>query len=73
MVKKDLNSDLKHKGVEEKYYFFLQLWHELLDQRTLDIYQYRLFNTYSALNELVSVIDKTTFLRKEKLFIREVV
>ena len=59
MVKKDLNSDLKHKGVEEKYYFFLQLWHELLDQRTLDIYQYRLFNTYSALNELVSVIDKT--------------
>ena len=28
MVKKDLNSDLKHKGVEEKYYFFLQLWHD---------------------------------------------
>ncbi|MDO5148266.1 MAG: hypothetical protein ACI4KB_13875 [Oscillospiraceae bacterium] len=59
MIKKDLNSDLGRKGVEEKYFFFLQLWHELLDQRTLDIYQYRLFNTYSSLNELISVIDKT--------------
>jgi len=59
MIKKDLNSDLERKGVEKKYFFFLQLWHELLDQRTLDIYQYRLFNTYSALNELISVIDKT--------------
>ena len=58
MIKKDLNCDLQRKGVERKYFFFLQLWHELLDQRTLDIYQYRLFNTYSALNELVSVINK---------------
>ena len=41
------------------HYFFVQLWHELLDQRTLDIYQYKLLNSYSSLCELITVIDKT--------------
>lgn len=59
MIKKDLNTDLQRKGVDPDYYFFIQLWHELLDQRTLDTYQYTLFNSYSALVELVAVIDST--------------
>ncbi|MBO6230460.1 MAG: hypothetical protein J6O50_07815 [Ruminiclostridium sp.] len=59
MVKKDLNIDLLRKKVESKYIFFVQLWHELLDQRTLDTYQYKLLNSYSALCELITVIDKT--------------
>lgn len=59
MIKKDLNLDLQHKGVEPAFYFFVQLWHELLDHRTLDIYQYTLLDSYSVLKELVSVIDNT--------------
>lgn len=59
MIKKDLNTDLSKKEVDEKYFFFVQLWHELLDKRTLDTYQYKLLNSYSALCELITVIDKT--------------
>lgn len=59
MIKKDLNADLLHKGVEHRYLFFVQLWHELLNIRTLDTYQYKLLNSYSALCELITVIDKT--------------
>ena len=59
MIKNDNNNNLSQKGINPKLYFFIQLWHELLSKKTLDIYQYRILNTFSALNELVSVIDKT--------------
>lgn len=59
MIKKDLNADLLNKEVDPKYVFFVQLWHELLNIRTLDTYQYKLLNSYSALCELITVIDKT--------------
>lgn len=59
MIKKDLNRDLAHKKVDSKYMFFIQLWHELLDVRTIDTYQYKLLNSYSALCELITVIEKT--------------
>jgi len=59
MIKKDLNTDLLYKEVEPRYVFFVQLWHELLNNRTLDTYQYKLLNSYTALCELITVIDKT--------------
>ncbi|MCM1214221.1 MAG: hypothetical protein NC331_01895 [Lachnospiraceae bacterium] len=46
---------------------FYQLWQELMHKKTLDIYQYRIFTSLSAMKELVLVIEKT----KEGLFISD--
>lgn len=46
-------------GIDEKYIYFYQVWQELLDPRTLDVYQYRVMNSFTALSEIQSVIEKT--------------
>ncbi len=57
---KDCNdSILIRKNIDEKYIPFYQIWKELVYNFTLDVYQYRILNSLSALIELEEVINKT--------------
>lgn len=58
MLKKNNNSRLRSK-YDEKFIYFIQLWGELLDGRTSDIYQYKILNTFLSLKELNFVLDNT--------------
>lgn len=49
----------KYKHIDEKYIFFYQRWKEMLDSRTLEMYQYNILNSCTACVELADVIDKT--------------
>lgn len=59
MLSNSNDTKLQKKGVSDEAIVFYQLWTELLHHKTIDIYQYRVHNTYSALFELRDVIDKT--------------
>lgn len=48
-----------HKKVNPEYLFFYQRWQEMLESRTLDMYQYNILNSCVACIELADVIDKT--------------
>lgn len=50
---------LNGRGVDPSHYFLYQRWNELLDSRTLDMYQYDILNPCLAVVELADVIDKT--------------
>lgn len=50
---------LQQRHVDEKYIFFYQRWQELLESRTLDMYQYNILNSCVACIELSDVIEKT--------------
>lgn len=45
--------------VDRKYVFFYQRWREMLESKTLDMYQYNILNTFVACSELLEVIEKT--------------
>lgn len=59
MLSNSNDSRLRQKNVDNKYIFFFQHWQELLESRTLDMYQYNILNTYVACVELIDVIEKT--------------
>ena len=59
MLKKNNDADLINIGVDKLYIPFVQLWKELLDNRTLDVHQYRLLNSLVALKDLKEVLKKT--------------
>lgn len=59
MLSNSNDSRLRQKNVDNKYIFFFQRWQELLESRTLDMYQYNILNTYVACVELIDVIEKT--------------
>lgn len=59
MLAKNNNDKLMEKGIEEQVVPFYQIWQELVDRRTLDVYQYRVLTASSALSELSLVIEKT--------------
>lgn len=48
-----------YKKVDTDYLFFYQRWQEMLDSRTLDMYQYNILNSCVACHELFDVIEKT--------------
>ena len=50
---------LTNKKVDLKVVPFYQVWQELVHVQTLDVYQYRVLTSFSALKELLSVIKKT--------------
>lgn len=50
---------LAAKHVDSKVIPFYQVWQELVHAQTLDVYQYRVLTSLSALKELDSVIEKT--------------
>ncbi|MBE6966451.1 MAG: hypothetical protein E7441_10530 [Ruminococcaceae bacterium] len=58
MQKKWNNADLQTK-YNDKFIYFVQLWGELLDARTIDIYQHNILNVFLALKELLVVTNNT--------------
>ncbi len=59
MLKGSNDDILIAKNVPDICVPFYQIWQELVDSRTLDVYQYRVLTSLSALKELDSVIEKT--------------
>ena len=59
MLKGCNDEKLIASNVPKECIIFYQLWQELVDRRTLDVYQCRVLNSLSALKELESVIMKT--------------
>lgn len=59
MLKGQNDEQLKLRGVKEKVIPFCQIWKELINEKTLDIYQYRILTSLSALEELAEVLRKT--------------
>lgn len=59
MLKKQNDMQLKRLGVTDKVIPFYQIWQELVNEKTLDIYQYRILTSLSALEELAEVLRKT--------------
>lgn len=53
------NKALTYKGVNPGLFFFYQRWQELLENRTLDMYQYNILNASIACLELSDVVKKT--------------
>ncbi len=49
----------RYKKINNEYIFFYQRWQEMLESRTLDMYQYNILNSYVACMELYEVIEKT--------------
>lgn len=49
----------KRKNLHQMHVFFYQRWQEMLESKTLDMYQYNILNSYTACVELLEVIDKT--------------
>lgn len=48
-----------YKHVNDAFVFFLQRWREILESKTLDMYQYNLLNSCVACDEYYDVIVKT--------------
>ena len=59
MLKRQNDNQLRQKGVKEEVIPFYQIWQELVNVKTLDIYQYRILTSLSALEELAEVLQKT--------------
>lgn len=59
MLRGNNNEQLKRRGINEKLIPFYQVWQELVNEKTLDIYQYRILTSLSALEELAEVLRKT--------------
>ena len=59
MLKEQNDEHLRQKGVREEVIPFYQIWQELVNEKTLDIYQYRILTSLSALEELAEVLKKT--------------
>ena len=55
LLKKQNDMQLKRLGVTDKVIPFYQIWQELVNEKTLDIYQYRILTSLSALEELAEV------------------
>lgn len=59
MLREQNDELLRQKGVDEKVVPFYQIWQELVNEKTMDIYQYRILTSLSALEELAEVLRKT--------------
>ena len=59
MLSRHNDIKLAAKQVNPKVIPFYQVWQELVHAQTLDVYQYRVLTSLSALKELFSVIEKT--------------
>ena len=47
------------KNVNEKVISFYQIWQEIVNEKIMDIFQYRILTSLSALEELAEVLRKT--------------
>lgn len=53
------DAKLLSSGVKEEVIPFYQRWQELMNRKTLDIYQYKIMTSLAAMKEMVQVIKKT--------------
>ena len=58
MLSGNNDEKLVRKHVDAKVVPFYQVWQELVHAQTLDVYQYRVLTSFSALKELLAVIEK---------------
>lgn len=49
----------RYEHVNDEYVFFVQRWNEILETKTLDMYQYNILNSCVACDEYADVIEKT--------------
>ena len=56
MLSRSNDSSLSEKGVNKKALFFYHLWQELVNEKTLDIYQYKIHTSLSILKEFIEVL-----------------
>ncbi len=59
MLKNSNDQDLRNHKINDELIPFVQVWQEMLHAYTLDVYQYRILNSLTALIELDLVIQKT--------------
>ena len=59
MLRGQNNEALIQKNVNEIVIPFYQIWQEMVNEKTMDIYQYRILTSLSALEELAEVLRKT--------------
>lgn len=59
MLKENNDELLLEIGINSVVVPFYQIWKELVNEKTMDIYQYRLFTSLSALEEFAVVLKKT--------------
>lgn len=59
MLRNNNDEQLKQNGIREELIPFYQIWQELVNEKTLDIYQYRILTSLSALKELAEILKKT--------------
>lgn len=50
---------IRYQNINEEYAFFIQRWKEILESKTLDMYQYNILNSCVACDEFADVIEKT--------------
>lgn len=50
---------IRYQNINEEYVFFIQRWREILESKTLDMYQYNILNSCVACDEFADVIEKT--------------
>lgn len=50
---------IRYQNINEEYVFFIQRWKEILESKTLDMYQYNILNSCVACDEFADVIEKT--------------
>ncbi len=59
MLSGNNNEMLINSGVREEAVPFYQRWQELMNRKTLDIYQYKIMTSLTAMKEMAEVIKKT--------------
>ena len=59
MLKGSNNQQLLQRGIKEEVVVFYQMWQELVNSKTLDVYQYRVLTSLSAIEEMIQVLNKT--------------
>lgn len=58
MLKGKNNDKLKERKIEGEFHLFYQLWQELVNDKTLDTYQYKILYSLKAVEELIEVLEK---------------
>ena len=59
MLRGNNDHQLIEKGIHKEVVPFYQIWQELVHEKTLDVYQYRVLTSLSAMKELTDVLKKT--------------
>jgi len=57
MLERTNDSQLQALGIDSKYVFLYQRWKELLHKQTRDMHQYRIHNSLTLLDEMISVVN----------------